>query len=194
MVELAKLTAFLLFLALGIAAARDRRAVRYFAGYTILISLFSGATQIDVWPFTSYTLAAFRPRPHVTICSVEIVGVDARGREWAVDPLSWSPHYHSIVQYWLDAQWTKLPREQQRETLRYLARRAEQARAAGTRTGFRRYLGAAYDPYWWLLRRPAATSPAPYVALRLYRTCADPDDQVARGTKPRRTLIAEERP
>lgn len=192
MVELAKLAAFLLFLALGLFAARSRRGARYFVGYTVIISLFAGTTQLDVWPFTSYTLAAFRPRPHVTICTLKLVGVDARGGEWDVDPLSWSPHYHSIVQYWLDAQWTRLPPDQQRETLRYLARRAEQARGAGERIGFQRYLGAAYDPYWWLLDRPAASAPTPYVALRIYRSCADPDDQAARGSRPTLTLVAEQ--
>ena len=192
--EVARLAAFLLFLVLGIATARNRRNARLFVGYTIVISLFSGVTQLDVWPFTSYTLAAFRPRPHVVICSSQIVGVDASGREWDVDPLSWSPHYHSIVQYWLDSRWSKLPPAQQRETMQFLARRAEQARAEGRRIGFQRYLGPAYDPYWWLLRRPAETSKTPYVALRVYRSCADPDDRVARGTKPARTLVAEARP
>ena len=192
--ETAKLVAFLLFLALGIATSRNRRFARSFVAYTIAISLFSGVTQIDVWPFTSYTLAAFRPRPHTVICLSEVVGVDAAGREWAIDPLSWSPHYHSIVQYWLDVCWPKLTDAEKRETVRFLARRAEESRRAGRRIGFAQYLGPAYDRYWWLLRRPAQTSPSPYVALRVYRSCADANERLERGTPPARTLLAEEKP
>ena len=190
--EYAKLAAFLLFLALGIATARNRRYTRLFIGWTVVVSLFSGITQFDVWPFTSYTLAAFRPRPHVVICSSEIVGVDASGREWDVDPLSWSPHYYSIVQYWLDSRWPKLDAAQKKETLHFLAQRAEESRAKGRRIGFQQYLGSAYDPYWWLLRRPAQISPDPFVAIRIYKSCGDPDDRMRLRTKPARTLVAEE--
>ena len=198
--EIARLLAFVAFLSLGIVAARARdeehrrRAVLRFVVITLGMALLSGVTQIDAWPFTTYTLAAFRPRARVELCHVEIVGLDAAGSEWQADPLSWSPVYHSILQYWLEADYPKLARKEQEEVLVFLGQRLERSRAdlaAGRRIGFERRAGAAYDPYWWLLRRPAHVSPEPFRGMRIYRSCAIPEDQLAYGAEARRNLLAE---
>jgi hypothetical protein len=196
--SLLALTAFAIFILLGanVAFRPTATAKRVFIGWTLLLTLASGLTQIDAWPFTSYTLAAFRPRAHTVICSSEFLGVTADSREWPIDPLSWSPHYHSIVQLWTDTRLEGLRPDQRNEALRYLLECAESARdrlASGQRIGFERRLGPLHDRYWWLLRRPIVTPSNPYVALRIYRSCADPNDEFERGTMPVRTLIAETR-
>jgi hypothetical protein len=196
--SLLALAAFAVFLGLGayVAFRPTTTAKRAFIGWTLLLTLASGATQIDVWPFTSYTLAAFRPRAHTVLCSAQFFGVTEDMREWPVDPLAWSPHYHSIVQLWIDTRFEQLPPDRRREALRYLLQRAEMARerlASGRRIGFERRLGPFNDRYWWLLRRPARTSTEPFVALRIYRSCVDPNDELERDIKPVRTLIAEEK-
>lgn len=200
-VELPKFLAFALFLFLGIRIAGARtpdsrsRTVSLLIAQVLLVSGFVGVTQIDAWPFTSYTLAAFRPRPRVPVCTLDFYGVDSGGREWPVDPLSFSPVYLSIVQTWGELTYPALTKPQQREAMRFLVDRAESGRAslqATKRVGFERLLRGGWDRYWWLLPRHREVPSTPYIALRIYRTCGVPEDLLDHGGPLERRLIAEQ--
>ena len=198
--DVPRLLSFLLFLILGarIPFTRTlptrRRAINEFIGYVLAVSLLAGASQFDNWPFASYTLAAFRARIDAPFCQTEFYGVDRHGRETFVDPMAWSPVYSSILQYWFELNFRRLSSADQQEVLRFLLAKAEswrQRSAAGKRSGFERYLGAASAPYWWLLPRAKTAGPDPFLRLRIYYWCVIPDDRYHARNDGVRRLVAE---
>lgn len=99
-------------------------------------------------------------------------GVDEMGREWRLDPYTWSPVFDSILQTWITMIYGELSPSQQHDTGRFLLAKANEARAAlvdGKRIGFDRRLGILSCPYWWRLPRWRNVPPRPYRALRVYR-------------------------
>jgi hypothetical protein len=192
------LLSFLIFIALGIAvtrskSARRRRVISLFIAYTIAVNLFSGITQIDNWPFASYTLAAFRARTHLPVCLTQFVPVDASGREYLADTYAFSPVYSSILQYWFESNYASLAPADQRTVLTFLTAKAEAARQRqmrGSPFGFERLLGPAAAPYWWLLPRSREYSTLPYTSMRVYRWCAVPDELLRNPRAASRTLVA----
>ena len=174
--EAAKLASLALFLILGfrVAMASDterRRATKIFIGFFLLVNAFAGISQIDNWPFTANTLAVGRGRVDSRSYVSKFYGVDANGREWPLDPLTWSPVFDSILQYWVEWRHPSDPL-QQRQTGEFLLAKANDARVrlqAGRGIGFERRIGPLHAPYWWLRARHREVPQAPYVAVRLYR-------------------------
>ncbi len=192
---------FAVFLALGIrvARARDERrraAVKLFLGWMLLLSAISGFTQTDNWPFSPYTLAAFRAQIDKPVCLTVFAGVAPGGREFEIDPLAWSPVYSSILQYWFEQNFDALPPSEQANVLRFLGDKAEESRRRllhRERLGYQRLLGGAAATYWWLLPRKTTVSPARFVAFRVYRSCVVPEKMLLDGRMPSRDLIVEAR-
>jgi hypothetical protein len=201
--ELARLALLLVFVGLGLRCLRSadgearRRAVNVFLGYTLVASGFVAVTQRDAWPFTTYTLAAFRARADRPVCLDEFWGVDAAGREWRVDSYTWSPVFDSTLQTWFDYYYASLPEDGKRRALGFLLSRAEAGRgqlAAGRPIGYDRRLGPALSaPYWWLARRSTELAPTPYVGLRVYRVCRVPERLRRDPASRTRTLLSEYR-
>src|SRR5262245_35496467 len=107
MPELLRLASFLLFVALGLrarlaGAPQRRRAVQRLVAYVVALSLLVGLLQRDDWPFTSHTIAVGRPRAGSRVCQTRFLGLDPAGREWRLDPFTFTPVYDSILQYWIE--------------------------------------------------------------------------------------------
>lgn len=201
--HLLSLVLFFLFLALGFRVARTKGereragAIRLLVGYVVAASLVVAVSQRDAWPFTSYTLAAFPAQVDRTICRTEFLGLDASGRAWRVDPYSWSPVYDSVLQYWVEQELPRRPRDQHDEALRFLLERAEAGRqglAAGQGIGMERLLGPFHARYWWMLRRPTEVSGTSYRALRIEAVCWIPRERFRNPTRETRRVVAEYRP
>src|SRR5688572_2257910 len=152
MLELLRLASFLGFLALGLRVrmtpADDgparRRAVARLLAYVLVLSVAVGVSQVDDWPFASHTIAVGRARADSRVCRTEIFGLDDAGGEWRLDPYSFTPVYHSILQYWLEQAPRRLPEPQRERALAFLLERAEESRrrlAAGKALGPERRLG-----------------------------------------------------
>lgn len=174
---------------------RRRRRTDVFLAYVLAASLAAGVAQVDLWPFSPYTLAAFRARADARVCQTWFYGVDAGGREWRVDPYAWSPVFDSILQYWFEQSFGRLTRDGRDRVLAFLHRRADQARArlaAGEGIGFERRLGRFHVPYWWLLPRQRSVPAAPFEGFRAYQACWVPIERLA-GRAPDRRLLAEGR-
>jgi hypothetical protein len=200
MLELARLLSLAGFVALGLRLRRTegaarRRALNRFLTYALGLSVLVAVTQVDDWPFTTYTLAAFRPRVAAPICLMEWTASDAEGREWRLDPYTWSPVFESTLQNWFDHQFSELTPSQKETTLAFLLARAEDARvrlAAGRPIGYDRLLGAGLSaPYWWLLPRALAVPPTPYLKLRTYEACRIPLEMRTGTGRVQRTIKAE---
>src|SRR5262245_31120099 len=189
MTELLRLGSFAAFLVLGLRVRSRRgearrRAVQLLIGYVVGLSLLVGLTQRDDWPFTSHTIAVGRARADSPICQTQLVGVDAGGAEWRLDPYSFTPVYDSILQYWVEQGLPRLGEAERAQALSLLLARAEASRrrlAAGQALGPQRLLGAAGAPYWLLLPRRPSVPAQPYRALRGYTGCWTPDDAAHMG-------------
>jgi hypothetical protein len=200
MADLLRAASFLSFLALGWSVMRldpgpaRRRAINLLLAYVVLLNGAAGLLQWDDWPFTSHTIAVGRARPDSRVCATELVGVDGGGREWRLDPYSFTPVYDSILQYWMEQGLGRLDETQQGKALAFLLERADESRArlaAGRALGHERILGPLGAPYWLLLPRSRAVPPSPYQALRAYSSCWP----VAEGPQPSsvRRLVVEHR-
>jgi hypothetical protein len=197
--QLARLASFLLFLALGARVALSkgpakRRAVALFAGYLIAINSAAGITQIDNWPFTNNTLAVGRMRDDHPLTWMAFRGVDPEGREWPLDPQSFTPVFDSILQYWLDSRYPLLDEAGRRASARFLVARANETRArlaAGRRIGFDRLLGPLACGYWWRLPRVKEASEKAYGSIRVYRLEYTLPEIVEHGRIRRETFLLE---
>jgi hypothetical protein len=202
MSQLLSLACFLAFLFLGLRVRRASGASRRSAVNALIacaggLTVLSGLTHWDNWPFTRNVIAVGRPRPERPICMTDFVGVGADGRESRVDPYTWAPVYDSVLQYWFEQGYAALPPAEQRTAMAFLLQRAEAARARraqGKAIGFERRLGAAASPYWLMLPRPEAVPSEPYVGLRAYRVCWTAPERARDRSAGRRTLVAEHRP
>jgi hypothetical protein len=161
----------------------------------VLLQAMVRLTDLDGWPFTSYTIAAPRANLGVPLCLVELRGVDSRGDEWPIDPLAWTPLHASVVHIWLNRHAAGLTAAQREAVLGFLLAKAEAARQrlrAGEPIGFERRLGPVFSaPYWWLLPRARRVPEAPFAGLRVYRTCRIPLEAVRDPTRVTRTLVVE---
>jgi hypothetical protein len=180
MLELLRFASFLAFLGLGFAVARAgagparRRAVQRLLACVLALEVAVGVSQVDDWPFTSHTIAVGRARADSRVCATDLVGVDGAGLEWRLDPYTFTPVYHSILQYWLEQGLGRLTQAQRSRVLEFLLERAEQSRrrlASGGVLGPERRLGRAGAPYWLLLPRSPDVPASPYAGLRAYSSC-----------------------
>ena len=199
MSELLKAALLLGFVGLGVRLRLARepqpraRALRGFIAYAVAASALAGFSQKDAWPFSPYTLAAFRARVDSPQCLTEFVGVDAGGREWKVDTYAWGAVYDSLLQYWFEQSHARLGAGEKREVMAFLLGRAEQARlrlARGERVGYERWLGPAHARYWWLLPRATQAPASPLSGLRVYRVCGVPLELVRRPEARQRALLS----
>jgi hypothetical protein len=174
MKDLAKFATFLAVVALAIRiqlsaddASRKRR-IRQFLIAVFALTLTAGLVRLDDWPFPAYTMPFYLGSPDTEISDVIVRMVDAKGREIVPDPFAWSPLSLTNLVVWLERSLPRLSPEDQRTTLAYLLRRAEERR--GKRAiGPAKWLGVlAAPPDWGLYRRDMAT-PDSYRGLRVYR-------------------------
>ena len=150
---MARLGAFLLFVALGLLAARGatrtgaRRRVDVLLVYVLIVTSVVGLIQQESWPFTQWSLVAgHSPR---RMRSLEVHGLDAQGRAWLVDLRVLQPLSPEDFASWLHANLERLPPAGRERLARFLLERAEAGRSRLLR-------GERVAPNQWLLGPVAA--------------------------------------
>jgi hypothetical protein len=199
MAQLLKLAAFLLLLALGVQVRRSggrarRRAVNRLLAYVLLVSVAAATSQQDAWPLTCHQIAVGRARSDSRVCQTQFYGLDGGGREWRLDPWTWTPVYDSILQFWLEQNLARLQPAQRRRVLAFLLARAERSRAllaAGRPLGYERLLGGAGAPYWLLLPRFTRVPSEPFAGLRVAASCWLPVERLADPERASHQLVTE---
>ena len=154
LLPIARLLAFLIFVALGAVAAfrRDQRSANRLIVYTVVVTLITGFTQRESWPFTTWALFHHLAPQRFTALTFEFV--DESGDVHQVDARMWQPVSDADVEAWLNQNLGRLTPAQRKDFLRGVLSRAETAREYVIATG--------RSPNAWLLRRFTA----PYHFLR----------------------------
>lgn len=199
--QIARLGVVIVFVVLGLRIVRRtepaarRRAVNHLLLYLVALHLFLAAAQTDAWPFSNYPMMTADLGDHPRTQEMPVFrAVDGRGTEWQIDPNCWSPLYPQNMAAWMDVVGPKLTAAERQNALRYLLRRAEEARrrrAAGERyIGNNSLLGPAAAPDIDLLPG-VAPAPLPFRGLRLYMQSWTPAELAADRSHVRRRLIEE---
>lgn len=147
-IDVARLGAFLLFVALGLMAARRgagavaRRRVDALLVYVLIVTGVVGLVQQESWPFTQWALVSgLSPR---RIRSLEVQGIDAQGRAYPVDLRVLQPLAPEEFASWLYANLERLSPSGRERLARFLLQRAEAGRQRLQR-------GERVAPNQWLL-------------------------------------------
>lgn len=201
MTQLAAVLALAILLLLGLLIARCSSLVwkrRLISGLILYLLAVHAAVTIkdrDLWPFSNYRLLDGLAPSNDEDWRIEFYGVDSNGREWLVDPLSWSPASDWVMQQWFIRFFRPLPEARRAEVLDFLFRKAESARsrlASGRRIGNESLLGDAAAPYWLPAARPSRFSPEPFRKLRVYEVWFLPSERVSgQRRERRRDLVGE---
>jgi hypothetical protein len=181
-VDLLRLGCFLLFVGLGLWTARRLRAGRApgpgavtpFLLYALVLSVGVGLVQQESWPFTTWALVHnISPR---RAGSWEMVGLDAEGKPWLIDPRVLQPMAPEEFGAWFFARLEKLTPEARQRLGRFMLERAEAARrrlrAGGPAAANDRFLGPLSAPYHFqpptVWRSPADVPATPFTGLQVF--------------------------
>ena len=163
--------------------------------FVVTVSITVGIIQIDSWPFARWALVHTAHSTHMV--SWEIEGVDARGRGYEIDPRALQPMMAEEFGAWLLGRIQGLSPAQRAELLAFLLRRANQQRALFLTGHFPpndRFLGEASAPAHAQMRRVwrsrSDVSPAPFVAVRIWRFDWDTEQRLRNDQAISRRLLA----
>lgn len=203
-VDLFRLAAFVAMVALGLLTAwRLRRGV---AGprvvdpllvYVLAASITVGLVQIESWPFTTWALIHnVSPKQ---IRTWEMVGLDAAGRGYTIDPRVLEPMAPEEFGAWLFSRFGQLAPPAQTSIVRFIIERAESGRQRvrrGTSVAANdRFLGPLSAPYHFeppLVWRSTADVPAtPFVGLQLWVLQWNVEERLADDRRVSRQLLFE---
>lgn len=177
MIAIAKLTTFIATLVLAAYAAAAADAATRKRRVSALLSLIAVLTavvtvgRVEAWPYTRFPMLMYIGSSNPELNEIVILAVGADGREYPVDPFSWSPLFPTALQSWVDRRLMRLSPQERGAALAFLLATAESSRkriAEGERIGSDRWLGAAASPPDWglYLRFHVAQ---PFRGIRVYR-------------------------
>jgi len=202
-IDVARLGAFLLFVALGLLAARAaaragaRRRVDVLLVYALMVTGVVGLIQQESWPFTQWSLVAgLSPR---RMRSLEVQGLDAQGRAYLVDLRVLQPLSPEDFASWLYANLERLPPGGRERLARFLLERAEAGRLRllrGERVAANQWLlGPLAAPYHFhdaKIWRSADQVPAgPFTGVRAFFVEWDVDERLRDPGRVARRLLFE---
>jgi len=162
---------------------RHRMTILVF--YILGLHALLAATRRDAWPFVSHGLFLEKSDERRPFSNVRFVAVDQVGREYQIDPNSWSPVHDRTLAVWWLVEFHRLNPEEQRQVMAFLLDKAEEWRRA--RRSRLRDLAA---PYWYSVESAPPPSNVPYVVFRAYRVTRTPAQKLANGSESA-LLLAE---
>jgi hypothetical protein len=203
-VDLLRLAAFAGVVALGLLTAwRLRRGavnprmVDPFLLYVLAISTAVGLVQIESWPFTTWALIHnISPKQ---VRTWEIVGLDAAGRGYAIDPRVLQPMAPEEFGAWLFSRFGQLAPPAQTSVARFVIERAESGRQRVRRgepvAVNDRLLGPLSAPYHFqpplVWRSPADVPATPFVGLQLWVLQWNVEERFTDARRVSRQLLFE---
>ena len=158
---------------MAIANARGKtrqKAIATLFLYIIGVHLTITLLDKEGWPFSRYKGLHGRASEDVKLWRIDFTGVDAKGREWVLDPYIWDSVNQQNLQLWFQSYYPVKSKEDRQEVLGFLFNVAEHGRqrlAAGHRLGPEKWLGVLGAPCWFGMPRHREVAPTPFVALRV---------------------------
>lgn len=150
---------------------RPARARAHLVLFLFGLLLFANLSQIDLWPFTRFIPASFKPDPYSQTKTIEFVALDENLNEHPVDLRVFSPVPGWVMEIFVVEELrhgsddTVLMRD-----LLELAERGRRELARGESIGPQQWLGNAAIPFWLLHGEYEEVPDAPWVGLRVYDT------------------------
>lgn len=151
--NVARLLIFVAFLFLGLRIRGDRSRLRHFILFVTAMTLLTGFSQREAWPFTNWALFHHLAAARFGGVAVELIDVD--GGVHSADARMWQPVGQEEIDSWLDGHFDRLNETQRRELAGWVLQRAEQTRmrvASGRRAQNEWLLGPFAAPYHFLRR------------------------------------------
>jgi hypothetical protein len=197
-VDVARLGVFLLFVALGLLAARRNagpRAADRLIVFALIVTGLVGVTQVESWPFTNWALVNHgSPR---RIVSLELEGLDASGRGWVVDLRVLQPLAPEEFATWLKFHLPSLTPRDRSQIARFLLQRAEEGRQrlrAGRSPAPNQWLLGPLDAPYHFHDAKTWTSPSqvpatPFVGLRAWFWDWDVEERFRDPARVERRLL-----
>jgi len=202
-IDVCRLGAFLLFVALGLLAAwrgggsEARRRVDALLVYVLVVTALVGLAQQESWPFAQWALVSgLSPR---RIRSLEVQALDAQGRGCVVDLRVLQPLSPEEFASWLYANLGRLKPAGREALARFLLRRAEEGRQRLRR-------GERVAPNQWLLgwltapyhfhdaktwRQPSQVPATPFTGVRAFFLEWDVEERFRHPERITRRLLFE---
>ena len=198
--DLARLGCFLIFVALGLFAARGRvpgarRRSDALIAYVLAVTAVVGLVQQESWPFTQWSLVSGTPARQMT--SLEVEGLDASGRGYVVDLRVLQPLSPEEFASWLKANERRLGPGGEESLGRFLLQRAEEGRLRMLERGRvapnQWLLGPADAPYHFhdakTWTSTAQVPSSPFTGLRAWFLEWDVDERYADERRVTRRLL-----
>jgi hypothetical protein len=202
-VDLLRLGCFVVFVALGLLAARGsgrpgaRRRADVLIVYVLAVTAVVGLVQQESWPFTTWSLVSGTPARQMT--SLEVEGLDASGRAWVIDLRVVQPLSPEELASWLKANEDRLGPSGKENLGRFLLGRVEEGRRRfldhGRAAPNQWILGSADTPYHFhdakTWKSAAQVPDSPFTALRAWFLEWDIDERYADDRRVSRRLLFE---
>jgi hypothetical protein len=189
--NIASALCFVAFVGLGLvvvarggspAGGDKRRSINAFLLVALFASFASGLSTHDMWPFSSWNMmTGVTPPATRALPTLNIVGVDANGKEYDIDYRAWKPLSPEELHSWLRQAFYQLDPAARDRIASYLLQRSNGAREQALSTGGlafpNRWLGPLAAPTHLL--HPAIWSHvesvprSPFVRLRIYEESWD---------------------
>lgn len=142
-VDVIAATGFVTLVAAGLACGRMRagscaapsppRRVQFFVSLGLGLSLLSGLSQRDLWPFADWQMMHKMMAADVRVPA--LVCADSAGSTFPVDYRAWAPLTEEELQAWIEGPYTRLGLAEQDSARATLLRMAEAARLRVRRGG-----------------------------------------------------------
>lgn len=199
MVDLARLSIFLVFITLGVRAGvkRTRRTVDHLLVFSLVISFAVGVVQIESWPFSNWALVWARAPS--TAISWELTALDEAGVEYRVDPRVLQPLANEDFGNWLLGTFEKASEQEKNEVAAHVLERAEHGREQFLRSGRvgsdSRWLGPLAAPRHFVpapdWTGPNSVPDSRFVTLRFFRLEWDVARRAGDSSALKRVLLHE---
>jgi hypothetical protein len=199
-VDLLRLGCFLVFVALGLFAARGRvpgarRRSDALIAFVLAVTAVVGLVQQESWPFTQWSLVSGTPARQMT--SLEVEGTDASGRGYVIDLRVLQPLAPEEFASWLKANERRLGPRGEESLGRFLLQRAEEGRRRMLERGRvapnQWLLGPADAPYHFhdakTWTSTAQIPSSPFTGLRAWFLEWDVDERYADERRVTRRLL-----
>lgn len=171
--NVARLVIFITFVVLGLRIRGREDRTRQFVLFVLAITLLTGFTQREAWPFTHWALFHHLAPERFSGLTVQLV--DADGAIHPSDARMWQPVGEEEIDSWLSLRFDRLDDAQRARLAAWILKRAEERRGKAAANGW--LLGPLAAPYHFLHRSVWNDATPPFRGVRIVRVRLNPTEE-----------------